>query len=501
MATLADSFLQDLEDLDDIVVEEESVEVEGTSMVKGEEEEEAIVDAVELYLRSMGGDESLYVVSDLASHAGFLQLMRRVGELKELELESSPLSDEYELIEQCNQYVIQLDTEILNIHKFLRDIYSKKFPELESIVYSPLEYISIVKRVQNETDLTKVDMSDLLPNTVIMAVTVAASMTTGTPLPPSELSSLLKAADEALHLAESRKDVLLHVCKYMNHMCAACAQILLYLESRMKFLAPNLTAILGSSLAARVLSHAGGLINLARMPAQNIMLIGSSKKSSLGFSSATAGVRLGIISMSEIIQGVPLHCRNRALKYVCGKSSLAARVDSFRESPDGEVGANMREEIIKALIKYQQPPPAPLKKSLPMPDEKRKSKRGGKRYRRMKEKYGMSEYRKMANRTKFGPEEEEQVGLNIGGRGLGMLGKSTGTGKVKVQAKHTKVQMPNKRARQMQQQGTSSVVGGTASLAFTPVQGIEFTNPEAAVNPAQSRADKYFSSTGTFSKQ
>eukprot|EP00922_Rhytidocystis_sp_ex-Travisia-forbesii_P003164 GHVS01004641.1.p1 GENE.GHVS01004641.1~~GHVS01004641.1.p1 ORF type:complete len:484 (-),score=86.80 GHVS01004641.1:227-1678(-) len=483
MATLADSFLQDLEDLDDIVVEEESVEVEGTSMVKGEEEEEAIVDAVELYLRSMGGDESLYVVSDLASHAGFLQLMRRVGELKELELESSPLSDEYELIEQCNQYVIQLDTEILNIHKFLRDIYSKKFPELESIVYSPLEYISIVKRVQNETDLTKVDMSDLLPNTVIMAVTVAASMTTGTPLPPSELSSLLKAADEALHLAESRKD------------------ILLYLESRMKFLAPNLTAILGSSLAARVLSHAGGLINLARMPAQNIMLIGSSKKSSLGFSSATAGVRLGIISMSEIIQGVPLHCRNRALKYVCGKSSLAARVDSFRESPDGEVGANMREEIIKALIKYQQPPPAPLKKSLPMPDEKRKSKRGGKRYRRMKEKYGMSEYRKMANRTKFGPEEEEQVGLNIGGRGLGMLGKSTGTGKVKVQAKHTKVQMPNKRARQMQQQGTSSVVGGTASLAFTPVQGIEFTNPEAAVNPAQSRADKYFSSTGTFSKQ
>lgn len=351
MATLADSFLQDLEDLEEL--EEDGVEEEATAFCEHEEETGEIADAVVMYFRSLEGDESDTAISNLCKQPGFVELIKRVASLRAAEAEDGssapPLDDEYELIEQCNQFVVKLDTEILNIHKFLRDIYSKKFPELESIVYSPLEYISVVKRVQNETDLTKIDLSDLLPNTVIMAVTVAASMTTGSPLPPPELTNLSKASTEALDLADKRKE------------------ILLYLESRMKFLAPNLTAILGSSLAARLLSHAGGLTYLARMPAQNIMLIGSSKKATVGFSSATAGVRLGIISMSELVLGVPPHCRNRALKYVCGRSALAARVDSFGQSPGGEEGCRMREEIVQALVKYQLPPPAPVKKSLPIP--------------------------------------------------------------------------------------------------------------------------------------
>ncbi|CDJ44679.1 putative snoRNA binding domain-containing protein, partial [Eimeria tenella] len=154
---------------------------------------------------------------------------------------------------------------ILAVHRFTRDIYSMKFPELESIVQTPLEYIAVVHRIQNQTDLTQVDLSDLLPSPLIMALTVAASLSissgggsnssnAGRRLPEEDLEKATAAAKEALALAEKRKEVLQ------------------YLESRMALVAPNVSAILGAALTARLLTKVGRLETLAKMPAQNIMV-------------------------------------------------------------------------------------------------------------------------------------------------------------------------------------------------------------------------------------
>ncbi|KAF8819461.1 snoRna binding domain-containing protein [Cardiosporidium cionae] len=480
MATLADSFLQDLEELN---VEEEEEET-------GEliEDDDFIIDAIEEYEQMQSN--VLCVVSDLSRQQTFIDILERVRKLKDIPVEqidtSESTDDEYELIDQCNKFVINSDTEILNIHKFIRDIFSKRFPELESIVYSPLEFIAVVQRIQNETDLTHIDLSDLLPNTIIMAVTVAASMTTGSPLPPTELEKALGAAKEAMHLAECRKE------------------ILLYLESRMNLLAPNLTSLLGSALAARLVTHAGGLLSLARMPAQNIMsafyiqLIGSSKKLSLGFGTSQMKGSMGLICASEIVQNTPPAFRNRAVRLISTKCSLAARVDSFNQNRNGEVGIAHREHIISMLIKLQEPPPAPQKKSLPIPDEKQKTRRGGKRLRRMKEKYGITEVRKQANRLKFGLEAEDEPTLEIG-KGLGMLGKSTGLGKVRLQVKTKKLHVAPKR-RALPQSSNHPASGMTSSLVFTPVQGIELCNPDAARLKSHKTGDTYFSNTRKFVK-
>ena len=42
---------------------------------------------------------------------------------------------------------------------------------------------------------------------------------------------------------------------------------------------------------------------------------------------------------------------------MAGKCALAARVDSFHESVDGEVGKDYKEEIEKKVDKIQEPPP------------------------------------------------------------------------------------------------------------------------------------------------
>ena len=93
----------------------------------------------------------------------------------------------------------------------------------------------------------------------------------------------------------------------------------------------------------------------------------------------------------------------------------------------------VQEDIEKKIEKWQELPPAKTKNVLPVPDLEPKKRRGGKRYRKMKEKYGITEVQKAANRIKFNEAEEEFLdGEEV--VGLGMVGKD-GSGKLrKLQA-------------------------------------------------------------------
>mmetsp|Transcript_96166 Transcript_96166/g.170693 ORF Transcript_96166/g.170693 Transcript_96166/m.170693 type:complete len:508 (+) Transcript_96166:57-1580(+) len=497
MATLADSFLQDLEDLEEPDPDVEQPNKKAKKGQKGaagtqdfsalvdEEDDEGdeIPDAIEAFMKSEKSGSSS--VSEMLKNDEFQKLMDEVRERKdeqpalELGKQLSEEDTEYPLITRCNSLVREIDDEMMNIHRFVRDIYSKKFPELESIVVSPLDYLQVVQRIGNTKDLTTIDFSDILPNTAVMAITVTASMTSGAQLPRQELDKLLVACDEAFLLNDCKRDVLL------------------YLESRMSGLAPNLSALLGAALAAKLITAAGGLLNLARMPAQNIILVGSQKKALLGMGSGAYSTQ-GIILLSDLIVSTPMEFRNRAVKLVAGKCGLAARVDSFHESPLGQVGTQLREKILQSLAKAQEPPPAKQKKTLPPPEDRPRAKRGGKRHRRIKEKYGQTEFKKLANRVKFGPDAEENIYSEEWGLGLPFFEgkpvplKSAKVSKEKQLQQHIKAQ---KRQRAAASAGNES--GLSSSLAFTPVQGIELANPNAQ-RKAPDVGEKYFSTSAGF---
>ena len=52
------------------------------------------------------------------------------------------------------------------------DIYGKKFPELEQLVPRAADYCRVVARIGNESDLTLVELSDLLSAAQVMVVSV-----------------------------------------------------------------------------------------------------------------------------------------------------------------------------------------------------------------------------------------------------------------------------------------------------------------------------------------
>merc|ERR1712137_757442 len=201
--------------------------------------------------------------------------------------------------------------------------------------------------------------------------------------------------------------------------------------------------------------------------------------------------------VSDLILSTPIEFRNRAVKLVAGKCGLAARVDSFHESPLGQVGTQLREKILQSLAKAQEPPPARQKKTLHPPEDKPRAKRGGKRHRRIKEKYGQTEFKKAINRVKFGAEPEDNIYSEEWGLGVPFFeGKPQALKTMKV-SKEKQLQQHIKAQKRQRSAAAANESGLSSSLAFTPVQGIELAIPNAA-RKAPDVGEKYFSTSAGF---
>lgn len=90
---------------------------------------------------------------------------------------------EYQLIVEANTLAAEIDNDINVVHKFLRDKYQKRFPELETVVPTPIEYIKCVNELRNQIlEKSKEESATLLkilPSSTVMVVSVTASTTQG----------------------------------------------------------------------------------------------------------------------------------------------------------------------------------------------------------------------------------------------------------------------------------------------------------------------------------
>ncbi|KAI9917488.1 hypothetical protein PsorP6_013013 [Peronosclerospora sorghi] len=266
--------------------------------------------------------------------------------------------------------------------------------------------------------------------------------------------------------------------------------ILLFVERRMKYLAPNVSQLVGTRIAAQLIGLAGGVAELARIPSCNLQVLGQEKKVLSGFSSAYALKHTGILFFSDLVEA----------RAVAGKLSLMARVDSQPHPNDTEglIGVRFRSELVEKMEKWQEPQKAKTKKALPIPDEKPRRKRGSKRYRKIKERLQMTDVRREMNRQSFATAEEE-YGDNAMGITSGSLGQE-GSGNLRIIRKEQKQSSKNLRAANFAEPSANNppLCGLASSLAFTPVQGIELMNSEAAKTRVAEANKKYFSAASGF---
>ena len=404
MASL-DQFLADLDDLneDDEIADDAPLD-DGLDELDDDED------------LDMMGDESdkPAAVGGLLSTERMSRLMESITNAMANGLDADADDEEeagssgYQLIVACNEMVIDIDNEIEGISKTIRDEYAKRFPELESLVLNPLDYARVVLKIGNETDLTTVDLTGILPSASIMVVTVTASTTVGTDLPSATLAAVTESCDQVLTLSENKQ------------------KMLSFVESQMSDVAPNVSAIVGTTIAAKLVGAAGGVHKLAELPSTVVQILGSKKKTLGGMSTTSQVTHAGFIQGADLVQNSPAGIRSKILRLVAGKLTLAARVDAYDDSGSAQIGQRFRDEIEVRSTKLQEPPPPKDRRALPVPPESSGKRRGGRRLRKMKERYGMSHMRQLSNRVRFGQEEDT---TSDGLLGVGMLGQGQNSGK------------------------------------------------------------------------
>mmetsp|Transcript_27402 Transcript_27402/g.94818 ORF Transcript_27402/g.94818 Transcript_27402/m.94818 type:complete len:544 (-) Transcript_27402:38-1669(-) len=424
----------------------------------------------------------LATVAKLRHSERFRKHMALLAALDERERSSGEQMSADELqdvVVESNRLVADLGDEIVATQKYAAELFGAKFPELERIVTNPLDYIRVVKRIGNRTELSGVSLDDLLPPAQVMSVSMTSATAKLPVLPDDELRECHAACDEVLALTEAKADVLR------------------FLEKRMAAIAPNVSAILGASITAQLVGLAGGLVELAKIPACNLQVLGQEKKKNLaGFSTAAATPHAGLVYFSDLVQSAPAAMRNKACRVTSAKVALAVRLDRIGQATDGSAGERWRDEIAEKIEKWQEPPPGKKKRPLPIPDEGPKKRRGGKRFRRERERLAMTDMRKDANRLAFGQEDGEYGDSGMG-RTLGVLGTSA-SGRLRVTKKETK-----KAATRMKAVGglggsSGATSGFASSLAFTPVAGLELPDLAAQRRKLEEANSKFFGASSTF---
>lgn len=364
--SLVDSFLADLEDIEGLESEQPAVPT------------------------TVPEDEMIERWGSLIDDDAFITYMNRVDEA--MSSLSAMNRMDHALISEANKYIPLLDDEISKIYKQVAEIYTRRFPELEQIVLMPLDYLKIVGRLQTMTSpLSSVDMSyfsDIVPANQAVAISVTASTSRGlSTLSPRDSAFIASRLESAFAVGEAR------------------LKIIFFLTSVTPLFAPNLSNLMGPLLASQLIAAAGGLENLSSMPAQNIEAVGGQRQALLGLSGNAA--KSSLVSQTDLVVNSPADARKRAIRLVTGKASICARMDRFGSDRTGETGTRLKTEIEKAIEKKSELPPAKAIKPLALPEIEKgnKTRRGGRRARAWKEKYGLTEVQKRAGRLQFGGTE------------------------------------------------------------------------------------------------
>lgn len=312
--------------------------------------------------------------------------------------------EEYNFLISVNDLSVEITNEISLVHDFIKAHYRKRFPELESLIPNAIEYSKIVKVLQNNLNIDAENLSFLSKEkTLVLTMSSIQAKDASENIKEDELEKIVGACDLLLKLEDSR------------------IKISDYVASRLSIFAPNLSAIVGSHTAAQLMSVLGGLKGLAQTPSCNIASLGN--KRAVGIGLGHSGVRQqGYLYYSDLIQSVYPDLRKQAMRIVSGKIILAARVDFSSSIPDGSQGQKWRRDIEEKIEKLAEPPENKAPKALPAPIDKSSKKRAGRKYRKMKQRFELSELRKAQNRMEFGKQENtvtdgfgEEIGLGMTG--------------------------------------------------------------------------------------
>jgi nucleolar protein 56 len=130
-----------------------------------------------------------------------------------------------------------------------------------------------------------------------------------------------------------------------------------YISELADEVAPNMCALIGSSLSARLISSAGGLDRLASLPSSTLQLLGAEKAMFRHLRSGKKPPKHGIIFQHPEIHRAPYWQRGNISRALAGKALIAAKVDRYKGDFIGDALLNeLNKKIEDIKERYPEPP-------------------------------------------------------------------------------------------------------------------------------------------------
>jgi len=258
----------------------------------------------------------------------------------------------------------QMDKDLNTFAMRVREWYSWHFPELKDLVKDNYMFARCAAYIQDKNSLCAHDggskggdedededegenggssAEDKLPGLIEIvgddeianAVVAAARTSMGMDCSAFDMLNIINFTQRMVKLAEFRK------------------QLAAYLSDKMDVVAPNLSALIGDTVAARLISKAGSLTNLAKAPASTVQILGAEKALFRALKTKGNTPKYGLIYHSSFIGRADAKNKGRISRYLANKCSIATRIDSFADEPTSAYGEKLRDQVEERLKFYE----------------------------------------------------------------------------------------------------------------------------------------------------
>lgn len=195
--------------------------------------------------------------------------------------------------------VDELDRVVNTLSERMREWYGLHFPEADKLIQS---HEQLARIIHEQGSRDKIKDKKLIRYSDVSA---------GMPFTEQDVSAVREYANAVSDLYKKRE----YIAEYVRN------------GSRDVF--PNLSAIAGPLIAARLVSQAGGLEKLAKMSSSTIQLLGAEKALFRHLRGRGKAPKFGVLFAHPSIQKAPRDEKGKVARLLASKLTMAARADFY----------------------------------------------------------------------------------------------------------------------------------------------------------------------------
>ena len=239
------------------------------------------------------------------------------------------------IILQLSVLLEQLDNDVNILSMICKEWYSWHFPELSNIIKDNYIYSLLIRLIGNRNKLIIKKLAEIglitKNNSIAITILKKAKSSIGSIISKIDLLFIKKFCLQIILLSELRED------------------FLKYVKTKIKSIAPNLTELLGEIIAAKLISAAGSLKNLAKLPSSTIQLLGAEKALFRSLKTKTKTPKYGLLFNSNFVLKSKYHYKGKISRYLANKAVMAARIDYFSKIYTNLYGQAYKKQIINKI--------------------------------------------------------------------------------------------------------------------------------------------------------